>query len=173
MQIIKKYVFSCDLRIYFFFSEACVCLVSEANFIVFRLPAYFFFKFFENGFSFLFLNYFFFKNFINSFILLQRKFYNYFFFRMKIKGLGYRFIRLSKSLYRFFFISTNFFYLHLPKTVMVKLRKRRLLFLGSNLDTFRIFVLNLLLLKGFSAYRPRGITYPRRIVLLKPGKKRF
>jgi len=170
-QIFKKYLL--NIKLYYFLNESYICLVNRKQFIIFRLPLYFFLKFYYNGFSFLFLNYFFFKNFVNSFLLLQKKICYFFSFRLKFKGLGYGFRRLSKRLYRFFFISVNYFYLHLPKTVLLKYRKKRLLFLGSSWDIFRIFIINLLLLKSFTSYRLRGISFPRRIFLLKPGKKRF
>jgi len=172
-KIIKNYLLLHKLKVYCFLNESCVCLVNGKNFIIFKLPLFFFLKFYYNGFSFLFLNYFFFKKFLNNFLLLQKKIAFFFSFRLKFRGLGYRFIRISKSLYRFFFISVNYFYLHIPKTVLLKRRKKRLLFLSCSWDTFRIFIINLLLLKNFTAYRLRGITFPRRIFLLKPGKKRF
>jgi hypothetical protein len=132
VQITKTYLFPVKLKIFYFLNESFICLVNETNFIVFKLPLYFFLNFYRNGFSFLFLNYFFFKTFLNNFVLLQRKIIFFYSFYIKIKGLGYRFLRISKFLYRFFFITTNYFYFHLPQTIMLKRRRKRLLFLGSN-----------------------------------------
>jgi hypothetical protein len=131
-KIVKRYLFLHKLKIYYFWNESYICLVNGKNFIIFKLPLFFFLKFYYNGFSFLFLNYFFFKNFLNSFLLLQKKIIFFYSFRLKFRGLGYRFIRISKFLYKFFFISVNYFYLHIPQAVLLKRRKKRLLFLGSS-----------------------------------------
>lgn len=40
-----------------------------------------------------------------------------------MRGLGFRVRKLSNSLFRFFFTSVNYFYLHSPKNVLVKIRK--------------------------------------------------
>jgi hypothetical protein len=121
--------------IHYFVNESCICLVNGkykgGGFVIFKLPLYFFLYFFRNGVSFLFLNYFFFKKFLNNFFLLSRNF-NFYSFRIKFRGLGFRLFYISKNLYKFFFISTNFFYIHMPSTVMLKRRKRRLFFLGNN-----------------------------------------
>jgi hypothetical protein len=132
MQFFKSQTnFSYSLKICYLFGESCICLINSGDIIVFKLPLYFFLYSYHNGFSFLFLNYFFFKKFLNNFFLLQRD-WNFYTFRIKFRGLGFRLFNISKNLYKFFFISTNYFYIHLPDTVMLKRRKRRLYFLGSN-----------------------------------------
>jgi hypothetical protein len=116
----------CDL-----IGKSKVYLISRSVFFVFKLPSRFFIKP-ENGFSISFFSFHFFKNFVNSFIALQRKLFFYYFFRFKLKGLGYRIKRISKYLYRFFVISVNYFYLHLPKTILLKYKKRKLFLLSSD-----------------------------------------
>jgi len=166
-----------ELRFYYHLTMADktkVYLIGRSNLVIFKMPSRYFIRLCnENSFSFLFLNYHFFKNFVNSFMVLQRKMFFYYFFRFKLKGLGYRIKRISKYLYRFFFISVNYFYLHLPKTVIFKYKKRRMFLLSSDWVDLRILVVNLLLLKCVTIYRLRGFSFPKRVIMLKPGKKRF
>lgn len=96
-----------------------------------------------------------------------------YFYKLRIKGLGYRIKRINDDLYRFFFTSVNFFYLHVPFDVLLKSKGRKLLIISRDLQKFRLLLVDLLLLKKLSVYRIRGLVYPKQIILMKPGKKRF
>jgi len=93
--------------------------------------------------------------------------------RLKLKGLGYRIVHLSKFLVKIFFNRSNFFYLHIPVSILFRYKIRRLFFLGIKLTDLRLLMINLLLLRKYIVYRLSGLFYPRQIILLKPGKNKF
>jgi hypothetical protein len=98
----------------------------------YKLPAIYF----KKGNKFLFISYSFFKSFINNIIYINRKFL-YFFFKLKLKGLGFRVRRISEFFIKFFFTCTNFLYLHAPNNLLVKIKKRKLFFLSNDLCTLK------------------------------------
>jgi len=102
---------------------------------------------------------------------LYKRLYLFNFVKIKIRGLGYRITCVSGSLFRFFFGNTNFFYLHTPNDIIIKSRKRKLLILSNNLFALKMVLAHLLLLKKLSAYRIRGLVYPKQVIMLKIGKK--
>ena len=91
--------------------------------------------------------------------------------RLRIRGLGYRIRRFSSHLYRFYFTKTNFIYMHVPVSILIRLRKRRIIILASNYPSLRSLLVGILLLKNTGPYNRRGFVYPRRMLFLKKGKK--
>jgi hypothetical protein len=81
--------------------------------------------------------------------------------------------RLSKNLYRFYFIKVNYIYVHVPDCVLVKLKKRRIFLLSYNFCVLQILMTYLLLLKSVTVYNRKGLLYPREMIFMKPGKKRI
>lgn len=63
--------------------------------------------------------------------------------------------------------------MHLPRTILLRYKIRRLFFLSTKLVDIRNLMINLLLLKKYIIYRLSGLFYPRQIILLKPGKNKF
>lgn len=57
--------------------------------------------------------------------------------------------------------------------ILIKTKKKRVFFLGLNLELLRKVFVDFLLLKPLSAYWYRGLSYPRRIIFFKKGKKLF
>jgi hypothetical protein len=53
-----------------------------------------------------------------------------FFFRLKLRGLGYSVRRFSKYLFSFFMAVSNRFYFHIPLNIFVKKRKKLFIFLS-------------------------------------------
>lgn len=91
--------------------------------------------------------------------------------RLRIRGLGYRIRRFSSHLYRFYFTKTNFIYVHVPVSILIRLRKRRMIILASHYPSLRNLLVGILLLKSTGPYNRRGFVYPRRMLFLKKGKK--
>ena len=91
--------------------------------------------------------------------------------RLRIRGLGYRIRRFSPHLYRFYFTKTNFIYVHVPVSILIRLRKRRIIILASHYPSLRNLLIGILLLKSTGPYNRRGFVYPRRMLFLKKGKK--
>lgn len=141
--------------------------------LIFKLFSMSFLKGAENHLSFMFTSKSIFSGFLKNLLNSLNSLSYIFFFKLHLKGLGYRIRRISKNLYKFFFIYTNFFYLHLPSSVLLKIKRRRLVFFGFNLNVLRTVLVNLLLLNKMFVYTIRGFLFPRQIILLKPGKKRI
>ena len=90
-----------------------------------------------------------------------------------MKGLGYRIIHISTFLIKVFFNRSNFFYIHVPTSILFRYKIRRLFFLGTRINELKLLMINFLLLKKYIVYRLSGLFYPRQIILLKPGKNKF
>lgn len=139
--------------------------------LVLRMPSFYFVYSKSNFLSFLFLNKFFFRSIFKHFSYLYKNVFFFNYVKLKIKGLGYRIRKISKSLFCFFFGNTSLFYFYAPTNVIVKARKRKLLLMSNNLSILKMVLAHLLLLKKLSVYRTRGLVYPRQIFILKVGKK--
>lgn len=55
----------------------------------------------------------------------------------------------------------------------MKYKKRKLFYLSYNFCMLRILIISLVLLKKLIVYRIRGLLLPKKILFVKPGKKRF
>jgi hypothetical protein len=139
----------------------------------FMLPSFYFFILKNKLLIFFFINNFFFKSFLSHFKNLYIGFYFFFFFKYKLRGLGYRVKNISSRLLRFFIGTTNFFYMHIPYFIFAKAKRRRLLLFSFNYCFLKIIFLYLSFLKKLIPYKLRGFFFPRQLILMKPGKKRF
>lgn len=162
-----------NFDLFFSYSKSLLYLRSFDNFLMFRMPKFFFVRLQESLLSFLFLDKSSFYAFFSHFIFCYRKLFFFHFVKLKIKGLGYRMREFCPKMVRFFFGSTNFFYLHVPRNVLVKMKKRFCLLVSNDLSILKSLLAHLLLLRRLSVYQIRGLIYPRQIVLLKIGKKRL
>jgi hypothetical protein len=113
------------------------------------------------------------KEFIVRLFNLYNTRFTLFFYKLRLKGLGFRIHRLGGGLFRFFFNQTNYFYFSSPIHVLTMSKKRVLFFVSDRWDMLRTMIVHLLLLKKLTMYRTRGLLYPSQIRILKPGKKRF
>jgi len=123
--------------------------------------------------QFLFINNISFLIFIKSIFKFYSKFYIYYYFHLKLKGLGYRTRRMTKKLYRIYFNRSNYYYLHIPRFVLLKYRTRKFFFISNDKASLKLLILNLLFLKEHIVYRFGGIVYPEQISIIKPGKNKF
>jgi hypothetical protein len=137
-----------------------------------RLPYMFFFKN-EKFLQLIFTKKYLFKNFLNLIINCGKSLFFLYFFKFRIKGLGYRIRKIAKNLFRFFFNSTNYFYFHVPKSCIAKSKIRKMILFSMDLSILNEVRANLLLLKTIIPYRVRGLIYLKQIIWLKPGKKKF
>jgi hypothetical protein len=139
---------------------------------VFKCP-FLFYKKNGDDFSFFFTNSLDFKIFLRNFFSFYNSMFFIYFYKIKIRGLGYRFRFICKRLVRVFMGTVNYIYIHFPEDILFRLRRRRLILASFNLELLRKVFFNILLLKDMVPYDFRGIYYPRRIILMKPGKKKF
>ena len=172
---LKKFKFNLErsFNIYFFAKSHKFIYIFSNSYIMLKLFFLSFLKIDKNYFYLIFLNRSSFFSFYKHFLNIYNRFFYIYFFKLKLKGLGYRVVRICKSLYRFYFINTNFLYLHLPLSVFLKVKSRRLLFFGFDLQSLRFVFVNLLLLNKTFIYFIRGLLFPKQIIVLKPGKKRL
>lgn len=114
-----------------------------------------------------------FNSFLSHFKKIYSEFFSIYFSKFKLRGLGYRLKFISKRLFRIFIGTTNYFYLHIPFTIFFKIKRRRMLLFSFSLSDLKIFSINIESLKKIIPYRLRGFFFPKQIILMKPGKKRF
>lgn len=172
--ILKKFILEKNLNIFFFPNRSLFILKGFWGIFFIKMPSFYFYKYISNNsFSLVFLTSFslnfFFKHFVNNLIKLSKLF----FFRIRIKGLGYRIKKISNNLYRFFFTSTNFFYFHIPLNILIKYKMRKMLLISNDLVILKVLIAHLLMLKKIIPYFLRGVFSPRKLIILKPGKKAF
>ena len=139
----------------------------------FFLPFFYFFISNVDFFKFFFSSKFCFKSFLSHFKTLYVSFFFFFFSKYKLKGLGYRVKHITKNLIRFFIGTTNFYYIHMPFSIFVRAKRRRLFLISYNRAELKEVFLHLGFLKKIIPYKLRGFFFPRQFVLMKPGKKRF
>ena len=168
-----KYTLVKSFDYHFIKTNSLILLKNGIKIIPLYLPSYFFYKLEKYSESFLFCTYFFYKFFTSHFFLSYSNLLNIYYLKIKIKGLGYRIKKITNQLYKFYFNMPNFFYFHVPKSIIFKIKGKKLFFLGMDFCQLRIILVNFFLLKKLIPYRVRGIYYPRQILVLKPGKKPF
>ena len=63
--------------------------------------------------------------------------------------------------------------MHIPASILLKYKNRRLIFISTHLEHLKVSMLHLVLLKKQILYRLKGLFFPRNILLIKPGKNKF
>jgi hypothetical protein len=172
-EINYNFYFGKNYNIIFFIKKNYIIMKKKSRFFFLKLPSIYFIKLKKNLISFFFLKIFHYISFFRHIMHLYNKLCSFYYLRLKLKGLGYRIIHISTKLIKIFFNRSNFFYIHLPNTILFKYKIRRLFFLSTKLIDIRNLLINLLLLKKYIIYRLSGLFYPRQIILLKPGKNKF
>ena len=169
----NSYKFSSNFNYFLNLSYSTIMVLLNTRYFVFKLPFLFYYKISNNFSNFIFLSKFHYKTFIKHLFNFYDKLSSFYYFNLKLKGLGYRVFRISKFLIKIFLNRSNFFYMHISSKVLLKYRTRRFFFISTDLGTLKVLIINLLLLKEFIIYRVNGIYYPRQILLIKPGKNKF
>jgi len=165
--------FSKDIIVYFLLKQNYIILRKKSRFFFLKIPYIYYYKFNKGVMSFYFFNYFCYISFFKHIVQFYKKLSLFYYLRLKLKGLGYRIIHISKFLIKIFFNRSNFFYVYIPRTILFRYKIRRLFFLSTKLVDLKILMINILLLKKYIIYRLSGLFYPRQIILLKPGKNKF
>lgn len=138
----------------------------------YKLPSFYFYKKSINIVSFLFINKFLYFSFIKHFLNFYKKLSFIYSIRLRLKGLGYRIRKVTRYLYYFFFNYTNMFYFYLPKNILIKWYKKRILLISNNFFILKLLFSNMLILKKIGPYRLRGLRYPRQIIFIKKRTKK-
>jgi len=114
----------------------------------------------------------------NIFISVLKQVLNYFniaikffFFRIRLRGLGYKIKKYAPKLYRFFFAYNHYFYFHVPHNIFIKRRRRTLIFFSNNKIKLNDIFSHLLLLKKLDLYeRNNTFIVSRQIKFFKKRK---
>lgn len=126
----KFYKLNFDFKSYidFIYNKIIICV--NMNFISFKLPSFLFYKSNEVSENIIFLTKFHYITFLKHLFNFYNSFFCFYYYTLKLKGLGYRIFQVSKNLLKIFFNRSNFFYLHIPTSILLKYRTRKFFFLG-------------------------------------------
>lgn len=173
--ILNCYKFSKLFSYYINFESNMILIIVNFRFFIFKIPPIFFYKLdgINNKLKFIFLKKKFYVGFLRHLFNFYGKLFLFYYFNLKLKGLGYRIMNVAKNLIKIFFNRNNFFYMHIPSCVLLKNRTRKLFFISTCNETLSVIIIGILYLKEFIIYRQHGLYYPRQILLIKPGKNKF
>lgn len=110
----KLFLFSKDINFLYSNKLACFFIYNTLGIHIIYLPSYYFYVLSNYKIVFLFLKYFFYQSFLKHLFIISNKLTVFYFFKLRIKGLGFRIRSISDVLYYFFFNYTNYFYFYPP-----------------------------------------------------------
>jgi len=117
--IIYNYIIRLDLKL-LYKKELNILFIKEKYGVLFLyLPKFFFINENINNLKLSFLSRLNFMNVLKQFLFLCNYYLVLFFFRIKLKGLGYRIKKITKKIYRFFLAYNHYFYFFVPKNVFI------------------------------------------------------
>jgi len=150
-----------------------IIIIVKFRFFMFKIPSIFYYKLDGSNCNFLFIEKKFYTGFLRHFFNFYSRCFIFYYFRLKLKGLGYRIFNVTKGLIKIYLNRSNFFYVHIPLCILLKNRTRRLFFISTSCEVLSVVIISILYLKEFVIYRQHGLYYPRQILLIKPGKNKF
>lgn len=166
--IFNNYFFLNDLKFLLLKNLNFLLIKTKLNIIKLNLPYYYFYYLLNNKINLIFLNKFFFITCIKQIYYFYTFFYKFYFFRLKLKGLGYRIKKITKKIYRFFMAYNHFFYLYIPKNIYIWNKKRNLLVLSLDKIKLNNFFFQLIYLKKIDFYeKTKSFIIPNKILFIK------
>lgn len=169
----KNYILNTHFDLFFSSNTSILYIKGLYGIVLYKLPSFYLYNFNKKKLILLFINKFLFFSLIRHFFVLYKRLYYIFSIRLKIRGLGYRIRKISDNLYYFFFNYTNMYYFYIPNNVLFKWYKKRAILISSNFFLLKLLFSHILLLKKIGPYRLRGLRYPRQIIFIKKGGKKF
>ena len=161
--------FFVEIEIFFFSNKIYLKFFDKIYIII--LPFFFYIKKINNGFSFLFNSKYLYKTFLSNILNVFFKYRVVYYFRLRLKGLGFKIRKYMKDLYRFFFGLKHFFYLYVPIGLIFKLRRRKFIVLSDDLVKLNNFFNQLLFLKKMDFYEKNNtFIRPSKIMYIKKRK---
>jgi len=177
MQVITLFSYYTSLRLNFFFNKPqnIIKVWNKMNMFNIFLGNFFFFKpistQIQDELSFLFTNYVFYSHFIKNIFSFRKIIYKMFFFRVALRGLGYKIRRITKRFYLFFFAIKHYFYFYIPIDIFIKLKGRRLYLICYNKMKLNTIFSQLLYLKRMDFYeRTKSFFLKNKIFFMKKLK---
>jgi hypothetical protein len=135
------------------------------------LPSFYLFMPYHRGLSFLFTSEQIFVMFFRYFMAMHSVVSRIFFFRLKLRGLGYRIRKMTRFLFRFFFARNHFYYFHLPMGLFVKQKSRTLFVVSSDKAKLNDLFNQLLILRKMDMYeKTNSFIVKNKIFFLKKRK---
>jgi hypothetical protein len=166
-----SYKFKNEFSFIFLEKISIFLIFCSKYFVKIYMPNDYYFLKNNNNFYFLFL-----KKKLNFSIFIQiLNFYknsiNLYFFKLRLRGLGYRIKKIGKKLYKFFFGVRHYFYFYVPFDIFMKHLKRNFFMLSFNLSKLNDIFANILKLKKIDLYeRNNTFVISNKILFLKKRK---
>ena len=122
-------------------------------------------------FSFLFINKVLYSNFLKYFFKLYSFLLKLYFFRLRLKGLGYRMFKINKNLLKFFFAKNHYYYFNIPKYSYVKIRRRNFFIISFNKMLLNQLFHHFMLLKKLDLYEKTNSFISKNKILFVKKRK--
>ena len=124
-----------------------------------------------NKLNFLFVNKLIYSNFLKYFFKLYNFILKLYFFRLRLKGLGYRMFRINKNMLKFFFAKNHYYYFYIPFYIYVKIRRRNFFIISFNKMLLNQLFHHFMLLKKLDLYeKTNSFVSKNKILFLKKRK---
>jgi len=104
--MIQDYKLPQSFKFYFFGNY--IMLKGRNGTLLIKLPPFYFSRHNKCSYTFMLVNYSYYRGFLSSITTALKNLYLYNFFKLRLKGLGFRVRKISQCLYKFFFTSTIF-----------------------------------------------------------------
>ena len=128
----KRYIFDKNFKYNINNIYNQIIIKIKFRYFIFKIPSFYFYKKNSEVLNFIFLKRFHYITFLKHLFNFYNNLFCFYYYTLKLKGLGYRIFQISKGLLKIFFNRSNFFYLHIPAQVLLKYRTRNFFFLSSH-----------------------------------------
>lgn len=165
----KNYILKLGGNLEFYYSKKLnkFYVLGKFGVSVFYMPSLFLMK----NLNFIFLSRFFFFSFIKHLFTFVKKVIKIFFFRVYLKGLGYKIRSIKSRILKFFFGWNFFFYLYLPIGVFFRRKGKAISVFSANKQKLNVVLYNLISLKKFDYYERNNMFIIRhKIIYFKKRK---
>lgn len=172
---LKSYTLLKNINIVYSSKISCFFIKGFSGIFMLRLPSFYFYNVSldKNKIILLFLKKFYFKSFINHLFSLSNRLSIIYFIKLRIRGLGFRMRSINDVIYYFFFNYTNYYYLYSPKTLLIRVYKKRMLLISFDWFLLKLVLSHILLLRKIGPYNMLGLRLKRQIVFLKKSGKKI
>jgi hypothetical protein len=166
----KRFLYE-DIK-FFLLNNNSLVVTGKFGKILFFIKEFGFVKF--NNYTemiFLFLNRDIYSTFIKFFFRIYANINKLFFFKLRLKGLGYRMARVHKYLFRFFFAKNHFYYFYVPYSIYIRLKRRNFFVMSHNKSKLNDLFHHFMLLKKLDLYeKTNSFVMKDKILFLKKRK---
>jgi hypothetical protein len=167
-----KYSLNESLELFYCKIKNLLYMKSSMGLVYIYMPKLFFFVKKNESFNFLFINKYYFYSIFKQVLNLYKFLFKFYFFILRLRGLGYKVYQITKKLFKFFFAFNHYYYLHIPIDIFLVRRRKKFFFFSNNLAKLNDLYSHLILLKKIDFYeRTNTFIIPRKIVYIKKRKQ--